>query len=107
MKKAILIVFILLFIFLINSTVFATNETLVYVDKEKIDSKYHRLTCNSIVPYNYETITVEEAFNKGYRRCPICSPPLSDKEYNLKHEEADEIINSINPPSNKRRVSRK
>ena len=90
-----IIILIITIILLFIPTVTA-NDTLVYIDKNNIDTKYHRLTCNHIVPDGYVSITVEEAFNKGYRSCPDCSPVISDAERELKEKEAEEIINLIN-----------
>lgn len=100
MKRTIILSIILLFLLSINSNVFS-NNTQVYVDSHNIDTKYHRLTC-SFIPKEYYSISVENAFNEGFRRCPICEPPISDTEQKLKDEEyqerlqkAKEITNSI------------
>ena len=97
--KDISIIFILFIIGLIifNSQILAYNTTLVYIDKENIDSKYHRQTCNHILPNRYRSIIVEEAFEIGYRGCPDCSPPLSDKEYEERYKAVQELTQSINP----------
>lgn len=96
MKKIylIFIILFLLFLLLICSYSYA-NDELVYVDNNDIDTKYHRITCNHIFPNGYHSISVEEAFNIGYRRCPDCSPPMADVEYNERMEHAKEISNSV------------
>lgn len=97
MKKTKVIVFILMFIILINVKVFANNAT-VYIDKENIDTKYHSIICDLITPNRYKAISVEDAFDSGYRRCPSCSPAMSDTEYNERYKHAQELTKSINPP---------
>lgn len=105
MKKIIEKIIITLIIFitfiLISIVSFATNNTTVYIDNNGIDKKYHRLNC-SFIPKNYTAISVEKAFEEGYRRCPICEPVESDTEkkleedeYKERYEEAKEIINNV------------
>lgn len=96
MKDYMKICFLFIILIFISSFVYA-NDTLVYIDKNNIDTKYHRVTCSHISPNNYQTISVEDAFNKGYRRCPDCSPPLSDKEKNEREKEFDEMFGNMNP----------
>lgn len=102
MKQIISIIFILL-IFSIE-TVSLANDTLVYVDDKDIDTKYHSQTCHN-VSKEYHTISVEEAFEKGYKACSDCLPPISDKEYNLRQEEAKKIINSVSSNSNNETIN--
>lgn len=102
MKQIISIIFILL-IFSIE-TVSLANDTLVYVDGKDIDTKYHSQTCHN-VSKEYHTISVEEAFEKGYKACSDCLPPISDKEYNLRQEEAKKIINSVSSNSNNETIN--
>lgn len=97
--KYLVILFLLLIVF--NYTISLSNDTLVYIDDNGIDTKYHRLNC-SFIPKNYHSITVEKAFNQGYRKCPICEPVESDlekkleeEEYAERYEEAKEIINNV------------
>ena len=97
--KYIVILFLLLMTF--NYTISLSNDTLVYIDDNGIDTKYHRLNC-SFIPKNYHSITVEKAFNQGYRKCPICEPVESDsekkieeEEYTERYEKAKEIINNV------------
>ena len=101
MKHKFFILFIIMFfIFFIYSYSYA-NDELVYVDSHNIDTRYHRLTC-SFIPKEYYSISVEQAFNEGFRSCPICEPPISDTEQELKDKEyqerlqrARELTNSI------------
>ncbi|MCI5588864.1 MAG: hypothetical protein MR384_13435 [Lachnospiraceae bacterium] len=102
MKQIISIIFVLL-IFSIK-TVSLANDTLVYVDDKDIDTKYHSQTCHNISK-EYHTISVEEAFEKGYKACSDCLPPISDKEYNLRQEEAKKIINSVSSNSNNEAIN--
>ena len=102
MKQIISIIFVLL-IFSIK-TVSLANDTLVYVDDKDIDTKYHSQTCHNISK-EYHTISVEEAFEKGYKACSDCLPPISDKEYNLRQEEAKKIINSVSSNSNNETIN--
>lgn len=76
------------------------NDTLVYVDNNDIDTKYHRITCSHIFPNGYHAISVEEAFNVGYRRCSDCSPPMSNVEYNERAETAKEIMAQVSNSTN-------
>ena len=99
MKKKIFIFFIILFLFFIYSYSYA-NDELVYVDNNNIDTKYHRITCNHIFPNGYHSITVEEAFDIGYRRCPDCSPSISDTEKQIREKEFQEIVESVSASSN-------
>lgn len=92
--KKINYILIVLFLFFLTPYSYANND-LVYVDNNDIDTKYHRLTCNHIFPNGYHSISVEEAFNIGYRRCPDCSPPMSDIEYNERLEHVKELRNSV------------
>lgn len=94
--KKIYLICIMLFLLFFSSYSYA-NDELVYVDNNGIDTKYHRITCNHIFPNGYHAISVEEAFNIGYRSCPDCSPPMSDVEYNERRKRAEEIVRSINP----------
>lgn len=104
MKKNIEKIIIILIIFItfisISIVSLATNSTTVYIDSSGIDRRYHRLNC-SFIPKDYKAISVEEAFEEGYRKCPICEPIESDlekkleEEYNERYEEAKEIINNI------------
>ena len=87
-KIIILIITNLIFI----PSIAIANDTLVYIDKNNIDTKYHRLTCSFIEPNRYTSISVEDAFNKGYRSCSICNPPVSDTEKKLKDEEYQERL---------------
>lgn len=96
MKKYMMICFLFIILIFISSFVYA-DDTLVYIDKNNIDTKYHRVTCSHISPNNYQTISVEDAFNKGYRRCPDCSPPLSDTEKTEREKEFDEMFGNMNP----------
>lgn len=107
MKKIYLIFIIILILsFLLSIFPYSyANDELVYVDNNDIDTRYHRITCSHISPNSYHSITVEEAFNIGYRRCSDCSPPMSDFEYNERMKTAKEIINSINPQSNTYQIS--
>lgn len=102
MKQIISIIFVLL-IFSIK-TVSLANDTLVYVDDKDIDTKYHSQICHN-VSKEYHTISVEEAFEKGYKACSDCLPPISDKEYNLRQEEAKKIINSVSSNSNNETIN--
>ena len=109
MKKIILLT---IFIFLLFIPVVKANNTLVYIDTKNIDSKYHRLTCSFIEPNRYTSITVEDAFNKGYRKCPICEPTISDTEQKLQDQEyqersqkAKEIINNISKSNSETNTS--
>ncbi len=104
MKRIKIITFLTIIWFFIHSTVFA-NDTLVYVDRHDIDTRYHRLTC-SFIPKEYQAISVETAFAEGFRSCPICEPPISNAEQKLKDEEYQErlaqaknIINSVSTPT--------
>lgn len=99
MKKKIFMFFIVLFLFFIYSYSYA-NDELVYVDNNNIDTKYHRITCNHIFPNGYHSITVEEAFDIGYRRCPDCSPSISDTEKQIREKEFQEIVESVSASSN-------
>lgn len=100
MKKS--VIFIISFIILLSiNSVSLSNNTQVYIDSHGIDTKYHRLTC-SFIPKEYYSISVEQAFNEGFRSCPICEPPISDteqelkdKEYQERLQEAQEIVNSV------------
>lgn len=80
----------------INSSI-ASDTELVYIDKEGIDVKYHEIDCDNIKPNRYYTITVKEAFDKGYRQCPVCNPPMPTEIYEKRKEELNAIIQSINP----------
>lgn len=100
MKKYSSIMFILLFFLLFITLHSYANDELVYIDNNEIDTKYHRITCSNIFSNDYHSISVEEAFNMGYRRCLDCFPPMSDVEYNTRLEEAKRLINSINTQSN-------
>ena len=53
--KFLVILFLLLIVF--NYTISLSNDTLVYIDDNGIDTKYHRLNC-SFIPKNYHSITV-------------------------------------------------
>lgn len=90
--KRIILLIILMLIFV--PTIVLANNELVYIDKENIDSKYHSVTCSCIQPNRYTTMPVETAFAQGYRKCPICSAPLSDFERQEKEREFKEIVKS-------------
>lgn len=72
-----------------------SNDELVYIDKNNIDVKYHRITCRHVFFNGYKTISVEEAFIQGYRACSECSPPQADIERNEREKHAKEIIEEV------------
>lgn len=110
MKKLYVSVIFLIVLF-IDLPIYANNE-LVYIDKENIDTKYHRVACSEIKPNRYTSIPVESAFAQGYRRCSLCEPALSDveqaekdKEFNERLQHARELTESIMPTSNETSLS--
>jgi len=111
MKKIYVGIMFFIFILFIHIPIFANNE-LVYIDKENIDTKYHRVTCSEIRPNRYISIPVESAFAQGYRKCSLCEPALSDieqaekdKEFNERLQHARELTESIMPTSNETSIS--
>lgn len=98
MKKIKILTFTLIFIAIFYPISLA-NDTLVYVDSNNIDTKYHRLTCD-FIPKNYRAISVETAFTEGFRKCSVCNPTISDTEKKLKDEEYQERLNRAKEISN-------
>ena len=86
MKKLMQLFFIILLLFLLNTSVFADDE-IVYVTSK--GSMYHTESCPETTIHESHKLKLKDAINKGYLPCKICNP------YNMyKNNEEPEKDNS-------------